>query len=112
MANKLSLLAEEDIEILSEVTPKRRFITKSTIIDKFTIKRDRVELTPSVCDVCAIDIAIVNKFHGWNGVPDDAKEGIKKALAEHKKVVHTSAEQLIVDEDQMPKSWLGNRAGV
>lgn len=85
---------------------KRRFITRQARIDKFNVSRRRVELTPSVCDVCAFDVA--EKYFGsWHQVPLEEREKIQKALEMHKKTVHTTADNLIVDEDELPTKWLG-----
>lgn len=86
--------------------PKRKFISKETQIDKFNIKRVKIELTPSVCDVCAFDVA-GKHFGSWHNVPEIEKEKIKKAVEEHKRVVHPLNQNLIVDEDEIPTQWLG-----
>lgn len=86
---------------------RKRFIIRSWIIDKFTTKRKRIELTPSVCDVCAFDVA--EKLHGnWHHVPDNKKADILLALAEHKREAHPVKEDLIVFEDEIAKEWLGS----
>ena len=86
-------------------TPK--VIKKSQIIDKFCIKRTRVKLTPSVCDVCAFDVAAA-KHGDWNGVPDSNKHDVLEALDLHKREVHPIKEDLIVYEDELPTQWLGS----
>ena len=84
-----------------------RRITKSVIIDKFDIKRTRIKLSPSVCDVCAFDIAAA-KHGDWDGVPDRNKPDVLEALALHKKEQHPIKEDLIVYEDELPTEWLGS----
>jgi hypothetical protein len=84
----------------------KKFITKETVIDKFNVLRQRVELTPSVCDICAFDIA-AKHFGNWHNVPEAEHEKIAKALAEHKRVVHPLNQNLIVDESEIPTQWLG-----
>lgn len=84
----------------------RKFITKETIIDKFNSKRIRVELTPSVCDICAFDVAA--KHYGtWHNAPMTEHSKIQKAVIEHKRVAHPMNQNLIVDESEIPKTWLG-----
>jgi len=97
-----------------EKTPtpkKKRFIIRSWIIDKFTTKRKRVELTPSVCDVCAFDIA-AEKHGNWDGVPEARKADVLQAVIEHKREMHPIREDLIVDEDDMPQQWLGDKSTI
>lgn len=89
---------------------KRQFIRKETIIDKFTTKRERREITPSVCTVCALDIAEFNGLGSWNNVPEEKKSDIIRAVAEHKKIVHPVKEDLIILEDELPTSWLGHKS--
>jgi hypothetical protein len=84
----------------------RKFITKQTIIDKFNTKCVRVELTPSVCDICAFDVA-AKHFGSWYNAPETEKIKIQKAVIEHKRVVHPLNQNLIVDESEIPKTWLG-----
>lgn len=113
MKTKSLSLAEPITEDFEEVyKPKRKFIMKQIVIDKFTTKRLRVELTPSVCDVCGLDLAVVNKFKNYAQVPDDEKPKIEKAVEKHKETVHTISEQLIVTEDRMPTAWLGRETSL
>jgi hypothetical protein len=93
-------------EVTKSDKPKRKFITKEIQIDKFNVKRTKVELTPSVCDICAFDVA-AKHFGSWYQVPETEKEKIKKAVEEHKRVVHPLNQNLIVDEDEIPTHWLG-----
>lgn len=86
---------------------RKRFIVRSWIIDKFTTKRKRIELTPSVCDVCAFDVAQA-KHGNWYHVPDFNKADVLIALQEHKKEAHPVKEDLIVFEDEIAKQWLGS----
>lgn len=106
------IVEDEDFtKLYAKPTIKRRFIIKTVFIDKYSKKASRIELTPSVCDTCAFDVA-AKDFGSWHKVPDDQKEIIKRALEVHKKEVHTLAEQRIVDEDQLPTKWLGAKGGV
>lgn len=98
---------EETVEV-EQVPGKRKFITKQVVIDKFNTKCVRILLTPSVCDICAFDIA--QKYYGsWDGVPEVEKTKVKKAVIEHKRVAHPLNQNLIVSEDEIPKVWLGQR---
>jgi hypothetical protein len=92
----------------SPTPKKKKMIIRSWIIDKFTTKKIRVELTPSVCDVCAFDIA-AEKHGNWYGVPDSKKADVLQAVIEHKREVHPVKEDLIIDEDDMPQQWLGDK---
>jgi hypothetical protein len=86
---------------------RKRFIIRSWIIDKFTTKRKRIELTPSVCDVCAFDVAEA-KHGNWHHVPDINKADVLMALTEHKRDQHPVKEDLIVFEDEIATQWLGS----
>lgn len=86
---------------------KKRFIIRSEIIDKFTTRRTRIELTPSVCDVCAFDVA-AEKHKDWHSVPESKKADVLQAVVEHKREAHPTKEDLIVYEDELSTSWLGN----
>lgn len=85
---------------------KKKFITKEIQIDKFNVLRRRVELTPSVCDICAFDIA-AKRFGNWNGVPEAEKDKVIEAVEKHKQVVHPINMNMIVDEEQIATQWLG-----
>lgn len=87
-----------------------RLIKKEIYIDKFTIKRDRVVVTPSVCDVCALDIAVFNGLGSWDKVPEDRRTSIIAALREHKKLVHPTREDLVINRSEMPNRWLGDKS--
>lgn len=86
---------------------RKRFIIRSWIIDKFTTKRKRIELTPSVCDICAFDVA-ESKHGNWHHVPDINKADVLLALSEHKREAHPVKEDLIVFEDEIATQWLGS----
>lgn len=86
---------------------KKKFITKEIVIDKYSVKRTRVELTPAVCDKCGFDVALRNGLGEYADMTEAMQEQVKGAIAEHKSVVHTIATDLIVDEDEVPTEWLG-----
>src|SRR5687767_3193709 len=68
-------------------SPQKKFITKEIVIDKFNTKKFKVELTPSVCDICAFDV-VATKFGNWHNAPQTEHKNIIKAVEEHKKIVH------------------------
>ncbi len=86
--------------------PQRRFITKEITIDKFNVKRVKLELTPSVCDICAFDVA-AKRFGSYHNAPQNEHKTIIEAVLEHKKVAHPLNQSTIIEEDQLPKMWLG-----
>ncbi len=96
------------VPVVGEPTdkPKRRFILYSRPIDKFTIKRTRVLLTPAVCDVCGLDLGAHNGLPTYDEMPSDIQAKIRLTVERHKKEFHSIAENLIVDEDQMPTEFL------
>jgi hypothetical protein len=108
----------------SEATPsqpKRQFITRETPIKGmggsgveriFHIKRDKVLLTPAMCTVegCSFDVAVKNGYpEGWDTVPERFKDGLLGALNEHRVEAHTVSQAWIIDEDEMPRAWLGEK---
>ena len=92
----------------------KRFIIRATVVDKFTIIRKRVQMTPSMCDVhgCNFDIAEKNHFGSWRGVPHWERKRLLEALEEHKQIAHNNSENYIITEDQMPTRWLGSERGL
>jgi hypothetical protein len=97
----------EEAEEAAKPVAKRRFITKETVIDKYTVARTRVELTPAVCDKCGFDVAARNGLGEWATMTPALQEQVRAAIEEHKGIVHTIATDLIVDEDEVPTEWLG-----
>lgn len=87
----------------------KKLIRREIFIDKFNVKRVRIEKTPSVCDVCAFDVAA--KVHGnWWNVPPHRQIDVVQALEEHKKEEHPVKMDLIIDESELPTEWLGNKS--
>lgn len=105
-------VAGEAVPIIEPPKPaKRRFIVYEQQIDKFNIKRSRVLLTPAVCDQCGLDLAALNKVDGeYEALDNDTKSRLRTAVVKHKKEYHTAADDLIVDEDEIPTQFL-NRMG-
>lgn len=105
----MSEISFNNLEV-GEPVIKKRFKMQSTPIDKHNIKRSRVELTPSMClkANCNFDIAKANKFESWHQVPIEERTAMIKALEKHVLEVHTIAEEIIIQEDQMPKKYLGS----
>ena len=92
--------------------PKKRFIVNTKQIDKFNIRRTRVELTPAVCDVCGFDIGNHNKLGNWNEMEPATQEAVKRAVKKHQEEFHSKADALIVEEDQLPKTFLGGSSKI
>lgn len=89
----------------------RRLILREDQIDRFCIKRTRVELTPSMCIMphCKYDAA--SKWGGWQFVPDTEKTVVMDVLRKHKEY-HSVNEELIVDEDKLDTKWLKSAQGI
>lgn len=100
-------MANEPI-VATPVAPNKRFIIYAKQIDKFNLKRSRVELTAAVCDVCGFDLGAHNKLGPWDEMEPETQGAVRKAIAKHKQEFHTKADNLIVDEDQLPKEYLGS----
>jgi len=95
-----------EVKTKSTATKRREFITKEIIIDKFNTKKIQIELTPSVCDICAFDVS-AKYFGTWYQVPQDQRTKIMEAVEKHKQVVHPLNQNKIMYEDQIPTQWLG-----
>jgi hypothetical protein len=65
-------------------------------------------LTPAVCGVCGFNVAERNNLGEYDKMPETVRAQVVEAIAEHKRLVHSPAEQLIVDEDELPTEWLGH----
>lgn len=98
----------------SNISPKstiRRLILREEQIDRFCVKRTRVELTPSMCIMphCKYDAA--SKWGGWQFVPDTEKTVVLDVLRKHKEY-HSVNEELIVAEDKLDTEWLKSAQGI
>jgi len=93
----------------TEVKPKKRYKMQSFFIDKFNTLRKRVLLTPSMCQRanCTFDIAVANGYAGWQDVPEDSRASMLKAFEKHDAEAHSIVEETIINEDQIPKNYLG-----
>jgi hypothetical protein len=86
---------------------KKQYIMYSKLIDKHTQKRTRVLLTDAVCNICGLDLASRNGIEDFEKLDPSEKASLKEAVAKHKEIVHSPSAALILDEDQVPKSWHG-----
>lgn len=113
----LDLTPEEDDEeeiksIDHTVSAGKQYILKSRIIDKYTTIRRRIKLTASMCKRphCNFDVAVANGFSGWDDdISDRERTRLLEALAMHDKQVHSIAEDIILNEDEVPTNWLGGK---
>jgi predicted Zn-ribbon and HTH transcriptional regulator len=104
---KADAAAEEQAEELEAKKSPNLYIIKSTQIDKYSVKRERVKITPAVCDKCGFDVSIRNGLGDYESMSEAMRDQVKNAIAEHKTLVHTAAQDLIVSEDELPTEWLG-----
>jgi hypothetical protein len=103
MATKQAAQAKEE-----NLYDGNHFIISEKKIDKFTTKRNRIVLTPAVCDICGLDL--IENIGGetpYREMTSAEKEVVEKAVQKHKELVHTSHAKLIVTGDQVPTSYLG-----
>jgi hypothetical protein len=99
--------ADKVVQVKKET---KRFITYQKQIDRFNIKRSRVELTPAVCEVCGFDIGAHNGLGPYAEMEADTKSAVRSAVEKHKKEFHNKADNLIVEEDQLPKQFLSTKS--
>ncbi len=91
-----------------EVQPKkkeRQFVLKEKKVDAFTTLRTRVLLTPCVCPKCAFDLCEKNELGDYDQLDEAEKARVAKAMAKHSEF-HTTAENRVVDESEIPTSNL------
>lgn len=87
----------------------QHFIINEKKIDKFTIKRTRIVLTPAVCEVCGLDL--IENIGGetqYDEMTNGEQEKVREAVQKHKELLHAPASKLIVTRDQVPTSYLGS----
>lgn len=96
-----------------KVSTTKKYIRKETVIDKFSVKRERVELSPTMCTKphCSFDIAKKNNLD-WNRLSESKKQELLEALEAHVQEAHSVSEDVIIDQDQMPTNWLGGKQKV
>lgn len=86
----------------------KHFIINEKKIDKFNTIRNRIVLTPAVCEICGLDL--IDNIGGevpYNDMTREEKDRVVQAVEKHKELMHTPHSQLIVTEDQIPTSYLG-----
>ena len=104
-----SMLAPEP-EKEEENPDEAKYIIHSKTIDKHTIKRTRIKLTPAVCDTCGFDVLKLayeqNKISSanWDDLTIDVQRGLEQAKIRHKQLAHTAADNLIITESQLKKT--------
>lgn len=101
-------LFQEEYEAPTQVKQNRKLIIRSTYIDSKNIKRERVVLTPSMCtrNGCKFDAA--SRYGGWESTPHSIRPTLEEVLVAHDRTIHNRAEDLIVDEADLPTQWLGD----
>lgn len=97
---------QEEVENPDEA----RYIINSKTIDKHTVKRTRVKLTPAVCEKCGFDIVGTAFEQGkldtneYDLLPQNIKIAVEQALKQHKQIAHSVADNLIISESQLKKT--------
>lgn len=86
---------------------KRRFITAQTVVDKHNIICKRIPFTPAVCEVCGLDLCAKLNLGDYYDLSAETQMKLKEGVRKHIAIVHGSASQKIIDEDQLPGEWLG-----
>ncbi len=87
--------------VSKKVEPKKQYVMKEKKIDTFTINRTRILLTPCVCERCGFDLCEKNGLGDYEALGVEEKARVKVAMEKHKEF-HTTAENRVVDEDDVP----------
>jgi Ser-tRNA(Ala) deacylase AlaX len=104
------LQAAADEEKKKAVDPsKRYFIMREVRIDAHNIRRFRVQLTPSMCQVRGCQYDAASMFGGWNKAPIDqelpngqtVKQKIMNLLKAHVESGHVIETSHIMSEDEL-----------
>lgn len=92
----------EPPEIPDEVEDDEEVYTiRKRAIDQFTVKRERVLVTPSVCVMCGYDAAQKMGAEGWDTLPEEMKLTARKLLQKHQEL-HTMGEVGVLRKSQLP----------
>lgn len=84
------------------------YIIKEMRVDQFSVARNRVELTPSMCQRRGCNYDGAESFRGFGNIRRDVdRQAAIERLNQHVEDVHNQSEDLIVRGDQLPKRWLG-----
>ena len=87
----------------------KHYIINERKVDKFTTLRKRIQLTPAVCEICGMDL-IDNSGSdtAYEDMTRDEQAQVRKAVEKHKELVHSPHSKLIINEDEVPTSYLGS----
>ena len=99
--------AEVPVADAARPVSKRQFGIYARRVDKFSIKRTRVLMTPAVCPKCRLDLVALNNLAPWEDLATRTQEELIAGVAEHVFKVHDNTEQDIISEDELPKEYLG-----
>jgi hypothetical protein len=80
---------------------KKVFITKELPLDRFTIIRKRVEYKPSMCELCALDLAELNNLKPWEDADEEGRKLLASLVEEHKLQIHTRYANKFLTEDEL-----------
>lgn len=83
---------------------KKVYITKENVLDRFTIIRKRVEYKPSMCELCALDLAELNNLKSWEDSDEEGRTLLANLVAEHKNAIHTKYANKFLTEDELNES--------
>lgn len=87
----------------------KEFVVAEKRVDKFTVLRSRIEITPAVCRQCGFDICAYNDLGDYYELNAESQDKAKAALQKHIEVAHAYSMGSIIREDEMPSHWLGDK---
>lgn len=83
-------MAKKQEEAAPESEP--RLVVKERKVDRFTVKREKVIVKPTMCDVCGADLLDANAHRfseeEFDRLPDDERAIVVRLVKEHKRAYH------------------------
>lgn len=103
-------MAEKSTAAKESLYDGKHFIINEKRVDKHTLIRTRIPLTPAVCDVCGLDLIVNTGLETtYDQMTSEEKRRVADAVVKHKELVHTPHSKLIVTEDEIPTSYLSSK---
>ena len=81
------------------------YVMRTIPIDRFTSRRELVEILPSTCDVCGYDVCRSNKLPSYDKMDELEQAKVKEVLKKHKEKHSTAEGPKIIKGEDVPTRW-------